>query len=118
MQRKLRSIFLKYEEGSENWAHHDGHDDAVFPCQASVMISDPKEDFEGGQFYVAKKEKDTGNIQRTTVQFENKGDMVYLTHGPHPISACPYQKLDKLNGYHHGMLKVTRGKDKQLVCCN
>ncbi|EJK63364.1 hypothetical protein THAOC_15979, partial [Thalassiosira oceanica] len=71
---RKKAIILSYSQGSENWAHQDGNDDADFPFQATVLLTDDKE-FDGGDFYVAKK-LGIDEIARTIVKMRESGDMV------------------------------------------
>ena len=87
-----KAIILKYGQGAENHAHQDNNQCDIFPYQATVLFSD---DFEGGEFYVAFKEKST--ITRRIVRLENKGDMVIFA-------------ASKKSEYFHGMMRVTKGE--------
>ncbi|EJK73033.1 hypothetical protein THAOC_05369, partial [Thalassiosira oceanica] len=74
VKSRKKAIILSYSQGSENWAHKDGNDDANFPFQATVLLTDDKE-FDGGEFYVAKK-LGIDEIARTIVKMRESGDMV------------------------------------------
>jgi len=95
---KKKYIYLRYTEGGENWSHRDGNNDAIFPYQAVLMLSDAKE-YGGGEFYVATKEESL--IVRTSCPKLNAGDLVIFQAG-------------KDGNYYHGMKTVTSGERKAI----
>lgn len=123
-----KDILLLYGHGAENWAHQDNNREIV-PVQAVLMLSDPQQDFEGGEFYVARREQVTttttttatasGNdnsdddgdatnnsnnsnirIRRTVASLENAGDLVLFQAG-------------RETGWWHGMLPVKRRRRRR-----
>ena len=99
-----KAILLRYGKGSENFAHQDGNICRTFPYQATVIMSDPQQDYEGGEFYVSKKEEATPGrhiIRRRIVAFQSKGDMVLFRATP--------TANDGGDQYYHGMMTVTKG---------
>jgi hypothetical protein len=93
-----KSILLLAGVGAENWAHQDNNDETP-PVQAVLMLSNPKEDFTGGEFYVSRQAKNTDQeirIVRYRVSFESPGDLVIFIAG-------------KNSGWWHGMLPVKAG---------
>lgn len=95
---KKKYIYLRYTEGGENWAHRDGNNDAIFPYQAVLMLSNANE-YGGGEFYVATKEESL--IVRTSCPKLNAGDLVIFQAG-------------KDGNYYHGMRTVTSGERKAI----
>jgi hypothetical protein len=98
---KRKCILLKYSKGGENWAHCDSNVGDEFPYQALLMLS-CVEEYDGGEFYVAKQIKSEGNATSKTVTISrlsspklNAGDLVIF-------------RADK--GFDHGMKTVTRGE--------
>uniref|UniRef100_A0A7S3P457 Fe2OG dioxygenase domain-containing protein n=1 Tax=Amphora coffeiformis TaxID=265554 RepID=A0A7S3P457_9STRA len=100
-----KSIFLQYGAGAENWAHQDNNRQKV-PIQAVLLTSQPEADFDGGEFYVAKRQqqqeqrdepKDDGphvlKFCRHVVSWQNTGDLVLFQAG-------------KDTGWSHGMMPV------------
>ena len=88
-----RSILLLAGEGAENWAHQDNNDDTP-PVQAVLMLSNPEEDFAGGEFYVSRQVENTDEairIVRYKIPFRSPGDLVLFVAG-------------KDRGWWHGML--------------
>ena len=99
---KRKSVLLLTGENAENWAHQDNNDE-VPPVQAMVMLSEPRKDFAGGEFYVARQTKNMDNrinIVRYKITFESPGDLVIFIAG-------------KGTGWWHGMLPVKAGDTKK-----
>lgn len=74
---RRNSILLLAGKCVENWAHQDNNYGKP-PVQAMLMLSEPKKDFAGGDFYVARQTKNTGkeiNIVRYNISFESPGDL-------------------------------------------
>lgn len=100
-----KDILLLYGHNAQNWAHQDNNREEV-PIQAMLMLSDPQCDFEGGEFYVARRQDtaidDDNNdeamnigIQRNIAPLENAGDLLLFQAG-------------KKTGWWHGMLPARR----------
>lgn len=106
--QQRKHIVLKFGAGGENWAHRDDHHDESFPIQAELLLSEPTQEFNGGQFYIAKRDDDdTGDtkilrIRRNMVEWENAGDLV-IFHGNYSSS------------WWHGMEKVELGEKRTNV---
>ena len=93
VKSQKKAIFLSYSQGSENWAHQDDNKDPDFPFQATALLTN---EFDGGEFYVAKK-SGIDKIARTIVGMRDKGDIVLFA-------------ASKELRYFHGMLRITRGE--------
>jgi hypothetical protein len=70
-QRRPTPLILKYEAGDYNCLHQDLYGELVFPIQATVLLSQPGEDFTGGEFLLVE--------QRPRMQ--SKGEIVPLGQG-------------------------------------
>jgi len=53
-QLKPTPLLLRYEAGGYNRLHRDLYGDLAFPIQATAMLSQPGEDFSGGQFLLVE----------------------------------------------------------------
>jgi len=102
---KRKYILLNYSEGGENWAHRDSiKDDDYFPYQGLLMLSNI-EDYDGGEFYVAKRcddddtngKKQCPSVIRTCSLKLDAGDLILF-------------QASKEGEYDHGMKTVTRGE--------
>lgn len=98
--QQRKHIVLKFGVNGENWAHRDDHHDEAFPIQAELLMSEPKKDFNGGEFYIARRDDDESNgilrIRRSIVQWENAGDLI-MFHGSYG------------SGWWHGLEQVKEG---------
>jgi hypothetical protein len=54
-QNRPTPLVLKYERGGYNCLHQDLYGELVFPFQLTVLLSNPKEDFEGGEFLLTEQ---------------------------------------------------------------
>jgi hypothetical protein len=99
---KRKSILILAGKHAENWAHHDNNDETP-PVQAILMLSEPKKDFAGGEFYVARQTRNSDekiDIVRYRISFESPGDLVIFMAG-------------KNSGWWHGMLPVHAGDEQK-----
>ena len=84
-----KTILLGYGLDGENWAHQDANPD--YPYQALLMLSEPGEDFTGGQLYSLDGNKD---FKKTEAGITARGDV------------CVFRSNAK---FLHGMDRVHKG---------
>jgi hypothetical protein len=53
-QTKPTPLLLRYAAGGHNRLHQDLYGPLAFPIQAAMLLSDPAEDFTGGEFLIAE----------------------------------------------------------------
>jgi len=104
-QKRPTPLLLRYGAGDYNCLHRDLYGDLVFPLQATVLLSDPGRDFEGGEFMLVE--------QRPRMQ--SRGEVVHLGQGDAVIFAVNERPVKGTRGIYrtamrHGVSTVRRGQ--------
>jgi uncharacterized protein len=104
-QERPTPLILKYEAGDYNCLHQDLYGELVFPLQATVLLSAPGSDFEGGEFMLVE--------QRPRMQ--SKGAVVPLGRGDAVVFAVNHRPVAGARGFHrvtmrHGVSRLRTGR--------
>jgi len=104
-QKRPTPLLLRYGAGDYNCLHRDLYGDLVFPLQATVLLSDPGRDFEGGEFMLVE--------QRPRMQ--SRGEVIGLGQGDAVIFAVNERPVKGTRGFYrtamrHGVSTVRRGQ--------
>lgn len=104
-QTKPTPLLLRYEMNGFNCLHRDIYGPTLFPLQAMVMLSQPGQEFEGGEFLLV--ENRPRQQARGTVLKPHIGDLIIF-----PVSDRPVQgKRGMLRAsLRHGVSPVTSGQ--------
>jgi hypothetical protein len=108
-QRRPTPLLLRYEAGDYNCLHQDLYGDNVFPLQVAILLSEPGQDFEGGEFVLTE--------QRPRAQ--SKAMVVPLTKGDAVVFAVSHRPVRGTRGTYrvnlrHGVSEVRAGRRHTL----
>ncbi|WP_206185458.1 2OG-Fe(II) oxygenase [Sphingosinicella sp. CPCC 101087] len=97
-------LLLRYEAGDWNALHQDLYGENVFPLQMAILLSEPGEDFTGGEFVLAE--------QRPRMQ--SRAEVVPLRRGDAVIFPVRERPVRGSRGFHrramrHGVSRVRSG---------
>src|SRR6185436_6055136 len=109
-QKRPTPLLLHYKAGDYNCLHRDLYGELVFPLQATVLLSRPGRDFEGGEFMLVE--------QRPRMQ--SRGEVVPLGQGDAILFAVnerpvPSSRKGATRGFHrtairHGVSSLRSGE--------
>jgi hypothetical protein len=108
-QRRPTPLMLDYGAGDYNCLHQDLYGEHVFPLQMAVMLSEPQEDFSGGELVLTE--------QRPRMQ--SRAQVVPLGSGDAVIFAVHQRPVSGTRGYYrvnmrHGVSRVRAGRRRTL----
>jgi hypothetical protein len=104
-QRRPTPLLLRYGPGDYNCLHQDLYGEHVFPLQATVLLSAPSQDFEGGEF--ALTEQRPRAQSRVEVVSLRQGDAVIFPVHHRPVKGA--RGLHRVN-MRHGVSRVRDGE--------
>lgn len=104
-QARPTPLLLRYGAGDYNCLHQDLYGDLAFPLQATILLSAPGEDFEGGEFVLVE--------QRPRMQ--SRPEVVPLRQGEAVIFAVNERPMQGKRGTYrvkmrHGVSRLRRGE--------
>ena len=89
-QQRPTPLLLRYGPGDYNCLHRDLYGELVFPMQATILLSQPGRDFEGGEFLLVE--------QRPRMQ--SRGEVVPLEQGDAVLFAVNQRPAKGTRGWH------------------
>ena len=103
-QKRPTPLMLKYESGDYNCLHQDLYGEHVFPLQLTVLLSQPAQDFTGGEFVLTE--------QRPRMQ--SRAAVVPLARGDAVVFAVRERPVRSRRGFYkvqmrHGVSRLRSG---------
>jgi hypothetical protein len=108
-QRKATPLLLQYETGDYNCLHQDVYGEHVFPLQVAVLLSQPGEDFTGGEFVMTEQRPRMQS--RAEVVPLRRGDAVVFTVRQRPVQGS--RGVYRVN-LRHGVSRIRSGRRHTL----
>jgi hypothetical protein len=98
-------LLLRYEPDGYNCLHQDLYGELAFPLQATILLSDPERDFDGGEFVLVE--------QRPRMQ--SRAEVVRLAQGEAVLFAVRDRPRRGARGFHravlrHGVSRIRQGR--------
>jgi hypothetical protein len=104
-QLRPTPLLLQYEAGDYNCLHQDLYGEHVFPLQVAILLSEPRRDFEGGEFVLTE--------QRPRMQ--SRAEVVPLAQGDAVAFAVHVRPVQGTRGVYrvnmrHGVSRLRSGR--------
>ena len=108
-QTRPTPLMLRYGKGDYNRLHQDLYGEHVFPIQATILLSAPGHDFEGGEFVLTE--------QRPRMQ--SRAEVVPLGQGDAVLFPVHHRPVRGTRGFHranmrHGVSRLRAGSRHTL----
>jgi hypothetical protein len=104
-QTRPTPLLLRYRKGDYNCLHQDLYGDVVFPLQLAVLLSEPGEDFEGGELVLTEQRPRMQS--RVEVVPLRRGDGVVFAVNQRPVRGT---RGDYRVTMRHGVSRLLRGE--------
>lgn len=108
-QARPTPLLLQYGPGDCNCLHQDLYGEHVFPLQVVVLLSEPGEDFEGGEFVITEQRPRMQT--RVAVVPLRRGDAVIFAVSSRPVAGARGDYQVKLR---HGVSRLRSGRRHTL----
>ena len=103
-QTKPTALLLQYGPDDYNCLHQDLYGEHVFPLQVTILLSQPDEDFTGGEFVMTEQRPRMQS--RPAVVFLRQGDAVIFAVNERPVQGSRGWYRVKMK---HGVSRVRSG---------
>jgi uncharacterized protein len=108
-QRKPTPLLLQYGPGDYNCLHQDVYGEHVFPLQVAILLSEPGQDFTGGEFVMTEQRPRMQS--RAEVVPLHQGDAVVFTVRQRPVQGSRGAYRVNLR---HGVSRIRSGQRHTL----
>ncbi|NHZ80486.1 proline hydroxylase [Massilia sp. CCM 8695] len=108
-QERPTPLILRYGEGDYNCLHQDLYGEHVFPLQVAVLLSQPRDDFTGGEFVLTEQRPRMQS--RAEVVGLGRGDAVIFTVNQRPVNGTRGAYRVTMR---HGVSRVRSGQRHTL----
>ena len=108
-QTRPTPLLLQYGAGDYNCLHQDLYGEHVFPLQMTVLLSNPAEDFEGGEFVLTEQRPRMQS--RVEVVPLSQGDAVVFAVNSRPVQGS---RGDYRVHLRHGVSVMRKGRRHAL----
>jgi len=108
-QTRPTPLLLQYGAGDYNCLHQDLYGEHLFPLQVAILLSQPEEDFSGGEFVLTE--------QRPRMQ--SRPEVVPLRRGDAAVFAVRHRPVQGVRGAYrvqmrHGVSRLRTGRRRTL----
>jgi uncharacterized protein len=103
-QERPTPLMLSYREGDYNCLHQDLYGGIVFPLQVVILLSEPRKDFDGGEFVLTEQRPRMQS--RAHVVPMRAGEAVVFAVNERPVKGTRGDYRVKMR---HGVSTLTRG---------
>ena len=108
-QDRPTPLLLRYDAGDYNCLHQDLYGEHVFPLQLAVLLSQPGEDFDGGEFVLTEQRPRMQS--RVEVVPLRRGDAVIFAVNQRPVAG---QRGHYRVALRHGVSRIRSGRRHTL----
>ena len=108
-QQRATPLLLRYKTDDFNCLHQDLYGEHVFPIQATLLLSDPKRDFTGGEFVITEQRPRMQS--RPEVISLAQGDAVLFAVHQRPVRG---KRGDYRVNMRHGVSRLRSGQRHTL----
>jgi hypothetical protein len=85
-QMRPTPLLLRYRAGDHNALHQDVYGDVAFPLQATVLLNEPGDDFEGGEFVLVEQRPRKQSLAHVVPL--RRGDAVVFPNSTRPARSA------------------------------
>ena len=108
-QTRPTPLILKYGKGDYNCLHQDLYGEHVFPIQVAILLNEPGEDFEGGEFVITEQRPRMQS--RPHVITPIRGEAIIFAVNERPVQGVRGTYRTKLR---HGVSEMLSGERHTL----